>query len=504
MKYKYIWFTFDGIGAPIAEKLQAEGNEVIVAQLQDVKELGFPDTEKPENKAKRLRLYDGILKKIPADIVLKALPKIKNKDEYFIVFDFNNLWNYGEQALKMGFKNIFAPTKEQFEMERERNVGKKFVEKHYPELKVAEVHEFKTIDEAVDFLEESEELWVLKSNSDKGETFVPSVDKPEFAKEMIIDKLNEQKKEYESEGFILERKIPGIREFTPEMMFWNGELILTAVDIEYKHIGAGANGQQVGCGNNLIIKVEQEEEAIKMAFPAIIYEMAKKHKGLFVWDASILYSPDEDEYYFGEFCANRVGWDSIFAELEMAGGASMFFERIANGENPLSSKFGVSVRGFNADSTEDSLMLFGNETRVWVYDRYLKKGKSRTTGLSKDLVVFTGASNDPEEAVDEAYEALDDYAFNKMQFRPKFDFLTREFDSSLVNRYETFNHKLWEAPDFECDDADVKEKELNKIKEDANKSINKIKEDKKKTSIENDLKLEGLRGEIKKILNENK
>jgi len=271
---------------------------------------------------------------------------------------------------------------------------------------------------------------------------------------MILDKLNEQQKDYESEGFILERKIPGIREFTPEMMFWNGEPVLCAVDIEYKHIGAGANGSQVGCGNNLIIKVDQEEEVIKMAFPPIIYEMAKKHKGLFVWDASILYSPEEDEYYFGEFCANRVGWDSVFAELAMSGGASMFFERIANGENPLSFKFGVSVRGFNADSCEDALMLFGKENDVWVYDRYLKKGQNRTTGLGKDLVVFTGASNDPEESVDEAYEALEEFAFNKMQFRPEFDFLTREFDSSIVNRYETFNHKLWEAPDFPCEDDD--------------------------------------------------
>jgi len=452
MKYKYIFFTFDGIGMTIAEKLQAEGNDVVVAQLQDVKELGFPDTEKPENKKKRLKLYDGILKKVPASVALKALPKIKNKDEYFIIFDFNNLWNYGEQVLKMGFKNIFAPTKEQFDMEKERIKGKEFVEKYYTNLKVAEVEEFKTVEDAIAFLEDTEEFWVLKSNSDKGETFVPSTENVEFATEMIIDKLKEQQKDYESAGFILERRIPGIREFTPEMMFWNGEPILYAVDIEYKHIGAGANGSQVGCGNNLIIKVDKEEEVIKMAFPTIVYEMAKKHKGLFVWDASILYSPEEDEYYFGEFCANRVGWDSIFSELAMAGGASIFFERIAAGENPLSSKFGVSVRGFNAESAEDSLMLFGREGDIWVYDRYLKNGQNRTTGLGKDLVVFTGASNDPEEAVDEAYDALEEYAFNKMQFRPEFDFLTRAFDSSIVNRYETFNHKLWEAPDFTCED----------------------------------------------------
>ena len=452
MRYKYIWFTFDGIGMPVAEKLQLEGNDVIIAEIQDVKELGFPDTEKPENKKKRLMGHNGMLKKIPASLVMKTLPKIKNKDEYFIIFDFNNLWFYGEQVLKMGFKNIFAPTEAQFNMERDRTKGKEFVQKHYKNIDVAEVQEFQKVDDAVEFLQDTDDVWVLKANSDKGETFVPTSENPEFAKEMILDKLHEDQKEYELEGFILEKKIPNVKEFTPEMIFWNGKPIMTSVDIEYKHIGAGANGSQVGCGNNLIVKVNQEDEATKMAFPPIIYEMAKKHKGLFVWDASILYSPDEDKYYFGEFCANRVGWDSFLSELAMCGGASNFFEKIAEGENPMAFIFGVAVRGFNADKTEDALILWDKKySDIWIYDIYKKNGKYRSTGLEKDLVVFTGASNDPDEAVDKAYEALDEFAFNKMQYRPKFDFLTKDFGSSIINRYNTFNHKLWEAPDFSCD-----------------------------------------------------
>ena len=448
---KYIFFTWDGIGLPIAKKLQDEGNEVTVAQIQDVSELGFDDTEKPENRKKRLNLYNGVFKKLDAKTLIKALPKITDKEEYFVIFDFNNLWNYGEQVAKMGFNNIFYPTEEQFNLERDRKGGKDFVKKYYPTLEVAEVMEFQTIDEAVEALEDTDDVWALKSNSDKGETFVPTTDDVGFSTKLIIAKLNEQKADYEAEGFILERKIPDIKEFTPEIVFWNGVPIHSSIDIEYKHIGSGANGEQVGCGNNLIIKTELDCEANKMAFPPIIYEMAKKHKGLFIWDASILYCPSEDKYYFGEFCANRWGWDSFFSNLAMTGSVTDYFESLMKGQNPLQTNFGVSVRGFNHEAVEDSLMLWNKraERNLWIYDCYTKGDEYKTTGMGKDLVVFTGAGDDIEDAVDEAYDTLENFAFNKIQFRPKFDFLTRDFSSSIINRYEIVNHNLIDMPDYQ-------------------------------------------------------
>ena len=438
---KYIFFTWDGISMPIAQRLQEEGQDVVVAQIQDAKELGYDNKSGRGEDTRRLRNYDGILKKYPAKEMLKILPKIKEKDDYFIVFDFNNLWKYGERVAEMGFKNIFHPTKEQFMLERDRHSGKKFVKEKYKDsgLEVAEEQQFSKTEEAIEFLENDgmDSAWVLKSNSDKGETFVPSTPDPEFARQMITSKLLEQKGDYESAGFILERMIPDIKEYTPELVFWNGEPVYATIDIEYKYIGSGDNGQQVGCGNNLIIKMPIDHPIIQKSFPETIYEMARKHKGMFVWDASILNSPSEGCEYFGEFCANRVGWDSVFSEISMSGGPTAYFEAISRGENPLKYKYGVSVRGFNAGEKEDALMIWRDEHKrnIYVYDAYKKRNGWNTSGTGKDLVVFTGASDTVIGAVEEAYTALDNFAFPKMQYRPRHDFMTDEFSSSIHNRF---------------------------------------------------------------------
>ena len=150
---KYIWFTYDGCGLSIAKKLQEEGNEVLVAQIQDASELGVDKTEKDEDKKLRLSLFDGLLEKVDAKEMIKKMSKMENKEEYFVVFDFNNLWKYSEMALKLGFTNGFFPTKADWEFEEDRDGGKDFVKKHYKDLSVAEVHEFKTIEEGIDFLE---------------------------------------------------------------------------------------------------------------------------------------------------------------------------------------------------------------------------------------------------------------------------------------------------------------------------------------------------------------
>ena len=94
---QWIVLTADGSGFPIAHHLLQEGHKVWVGQVQDKSELKNGDEEKPEDKKKRLAQFEGIVKKVPAKKLVKALKTMANKDEFFIFVDRNNLWAYSEE-----------------------------------------------------------------------------------------------------------------------------------------------------------------------------------------------------------------------------------------------------------------------------------------------------------------------------------------------------------------------------------------------------------------------
>lgn len=447
---KIIWFTFDLIGAPIIYKLLQEGNDVIVAQIQNEEDLGNgSNKEHPDTKKKRLENYDGIFTKYDAKEVLRNMKKIENKDEVFVFFDFNNLWRFSEVVTKMGFTKGFFPTKEDYEMESDRNKAKDIVKKHYKDLDVAEVHEFKSFEDAKQMLEESEDRFVLKGNNDYVKTFVPNSKNIELAKIQVLEALEENRKDYEKDGFILERMIENPMELTPESIWWDGKLIATSVDIENKPIGSGNLSDQTGCASCLVIKTAFEDKINEISFPPFVEELAKKHRGMFVWDASLLCETDRDfneKYYFGEFCSCRVGWDSIFNEIMMAGSATDFFKRISEGKNPFIYKYGVSVRGFNlpekGDGQEYKLCessinwMESADKNVFPYEMKIEEEKVTNCGASTDLVVFAAASNEYNDAIEEVYEAIDNFSFDELYFRPKFDFTSYSYPTSIENRMQ--------------------------------------------------------------------
>jgi len=449
---KYIWFTFDGCGLHIAKKLKDEGNTVIVAQVQDVSELGFPKEEKPEDKKLRLSTFDGIIEKRDAKEVLKNMAKIKNKDEWFVVFDFNNLWKYSEFALKLGFKNGFFPTKKDWEFEEDRDAGKQFVKDYYSDLEVAEVKEFKTIEEGIAFLENTDDIWVLKSYDPAGSTVVPVSEDCDEAREEIIGALKLEKSDYEKDGYILEQKIVSAIEITPAIVFYNGKVVFTDIDIENKPIGAGSTGNMTGCSGNLVVKTELSVKINKIAFPPKIYELAKEHTGLFIWDASILIDPRENELYFGEFCSNRWGWDSFFTELSMCSSVSDYFNACMQHRNPLVKDYGVGVRLFNLKNHIDvPIIMTDGDSKVWLYDAKKKDEQIVSVGATWDLLVCTSADNNLYKAIKKAYKVVKSVQFTNVYYRPEFDFVSREYDNSIINRFSYSVGRFYEAQNYQKD-----------------------------------------------------
>ena len=91
-------------------------------------------------------------------------------------------------------------------------------------------------------------------------------------------------------GYVLEKFIPSIIELTPEKMYYDGVPLLTTINIENKPFGSGNISVQTGCSEDLVFPIPFEEKINQISFPPIIDEMARQHKGLFIWDASLLIS----------------------------------------------------------------------------------------------------------------------------------------------------------------------------------------------------------------------
>jgi hypothetical protein len=449
----YIFITRDFHPLPIADRLLDDGKKVIIGMVQKEE-----DENTPKGKSdSRLSLYEGILDIKSADDVIEWMKTIKNKDEWFVMFDYGDLWEYSEKALKMGFRKGVFPTEESYNLEKDRQAGKDFAKKNYPDLKVAEVAEFHRVDDALKFLEENpDKIFVLKSEGSNAETVVPETTDPELARRQISGALKTEAKGYERGGFTLEEKIKKPIEITPVMVFWDGVPLFSLVELENKPIGSGNIGRLTGGCQDLCIQTRLDCELNKIAFPPIIYDMAKKQPGISIFDAGLLF--DGNDFYFTEFCATRWGFDGLFSEIAMCGDKKgrgsvvRHFDLISKGKNPLNWKFGVSVRLFQTEPNgKEPDMYEGEYTMDWldeVSDQLffycLKKVKSEgdeeerfvSVGYDKDVGCATGAADNIEAAVRMAYQALEGFVMTGAYYRPKFDFLSRAYFTSIMNRYD--------------------------------------------------------------------
>lgn len=446
---KYIFITYNGLSLPIAYKLQQEGKEVVVGQIEDIKEYVMEEearkaSETVFNRERRMRLFRNMVKMAPAEKVIEQLRQVKNHSEYFIFFEENNLYRWADKVRDLNVHGNF-PTKEDYLFEVDRDHAKNFVKQYYSKLYTPEVKEFNKVADAINFLKDAKEIWVLKGKHDHARTYVPSMNDVELAKGQIIEMLNNFPLEYERMGFILELFIPSIIEVTPEKMYYDGVPLCTTLNFENKSFGSGNISIQTGCSEDLVFPIEMEDRINKICFPPIVDEMAKQHKGLFIWDASILINKRDGKMYFGEFCSNRPGYNSIFTEIAMSGTANNFFEKIVRKESPFTmGMVATSVRIFNLNRDEETNKVADNisvdfrpeiEKDLWLWDvRKNQRGKFVTVGFDWNLAVITGAGKSIDEAIRSMYRNVDGFAFVGAYYRSKNDFLSLDYLTSIINR----------------------------------------------------------------------
>lgn len=447
---KYCIFSFEGTGFPLAYKLIRDGFEVEIGRVMEYKdilsrqEIEAGSNEDPRDRLSRLKLYTNIVPTIPADLLLQKLKKVKNPRDYFIFFDSNTLYPYSQALQGMGFHGYF-PIEEDRLFEINRDKAKDFVRTYYPSLKVAPKKAFTNVTEAQKFLLNDPGIWVLKSQTDDIPTFVPETNNESLARRQVLENLHTFKKYYEESGFMLEKKLKNIIEITPEKMYYNGTPLCTTINFENKFIGSGNLSFQVGCAGDLVFPITEGSRIEQVTFPPIVDTMAKEHEGLFIWDASLLIDPDSGDIYFGEFCPNRPGYNSFFTELELSVSVNSFFESVTEGKNPFQiGKVASSLMLFNMQRDSDDNMLtdisidITQETlnHAWPYDVYRKSDEDFFRSVGYDFLIspITASGNSIQEAVDRMYGYIDGFAMSKLYYRPKFDFLSKEYATSILNR----------------------------------------------------------------------
>lgn len=457
---RYVFFTFNGYSMPMAKRLQDEGNEVLVAQIARPDSLGIDgwqsQKEDPEVRRRRLSLYDGILDKKDAEKVLRDLAwdadRGRNQSATFVVADHNNLCKFAERVARLGYTGLLPDTSD-YEREKDREASQEFVNKHYNgQLKVIESQSLKSAEDGIAIVEGSDKLWVLKSHGNLAETIVPKTMSLELNHAQIIGALQREAKDYEKGGFLIEQKIRQPIEFTPEIAFWDGEPIYSQVEIECKPIGAGDVGRDGGGAINLVVKTSLRDEISKRFFPEAVFAMAKKRKGLFIFDAGILYDPETKAYFFTEFAGNRWSWGGAYSEMAMAQlygkTASNYFESVAKGENPLRRKFGATVTMYNtipdldhADCQKEGIPVVFDEALARNLNFYQIKasedGGVENVGYNDPLFAYiSGSGDDLKHCIDMTYRAVDAVSFKEVLYRYKVDYLSKDYSSSIPNRLD--------------------------------------------------------------------
>jgi phosphoribosylamine-glycine ligase len=444
---KFVVITMWGEGLGIAWQLQRAGKEVIVGVIDDPKTtMNKPDKDEAEKR--RRSIGKGLLTVKKAESLVEDMVNWRDKDEWFVYFDFSNQFKLAKKL--KDFKYGMFPQRFDYEMENDRDLAKDFVKKNYPLLTTPETQEFKKVDEALEFINESEEFWALKGNDSAASTVVPHTDVIEHAREELVAALTGDKGAYESKGMVLERQIRDGVEACVEAMFWNGEMVATTVDLELKHLGSANLAYQVGCGNNLIIEVPQDCEFVKMGIPEAVHQIAKKHRGWFIMDANIILK--DDNAYFLEFCV-RPGYDALVTEMEMAGGPAAFFDALIEGENPFQYRYGVGIRGFNLKTGKDGMPKDGLrmswkpevEDHLYPFGMTKEDGKYLDAAFIPDVAVVTSASDDPEYAAIKAFDLMQKFSYDSLYYRPHGDWKGRDYKNNISDRLDGIQ-KLIAAP----------------------------------------------------------
>lgn len=135
--------------------------------------------------------------------------------------------------------------------------------------------------------------------------------------------------------------------------------------------------------------------------------------------------------------------------------ATEFFSRIVAGKNPLHYKYGATVTLYTITPDkefpaleEDGIPIYckrAAEDYLWLCN--IKKDQESdclvNVGIG-DLILGYASScgNSLRSTVDSVYKIVQNVSFRELLYRPKSDYLSREYSSSILNRLDFINKTL--------------------------------------------------------------
>ena len=439
---KYAFLSADGLLFPVAYHLQEAGHEVYVGMIRNWSEVKMVRNTDPKDEERRLSLYDGMFEhRMDARKLVEYLER-QNPKDWFVLCDFNFFYDYAERLRKKGYRGLL-PNKEDGRLEKERDYAKEFVEANYPNVEVAEHQNFKKIEDAQKYLDKhADTLYVLKGNSDECPTIVPQTDDPQANRMLILDALDRFSKWYHVEGFTLEEQIPDIIEFTPEAYGYDGEVIGVNINLEHKTLGS-KGGQLEGCVLSLIAWQEIDSPIYEYFLEPMASMMLRPNE-LTIWDMSVLYSPSRDAFYFGEYCSNRPGYDSVFAEIASCGGVEPWIDKITSGKKfgDTEEPFGATARILNKQRFDpkkgwtELVLADPADPNIFLWDIKKEKDKLYTAGHDSNTLVVSGAGETVEKAIDDVYSNCEKVVFNSGFKLERSAWDEKDYPQSILHRYE--------------------------------------------------------------------
>ena len=413
---KFWVFTACMSGLPLATRLKEEGNQVTLVMLRPEEKKGKWTPPKDAKEAKKQQERIDYLNKCGNGLVDKmwaaqAITKIRKND--YVIFD--QLWgfNYGEALYRNGYK-VLGGTKVGHTLESERQKTLNLLKKVGFDLPEQKKFGPKSSEAAIKFLESvnDEKLYVLKH--DDGNVVTQCA---EDTNDEIINKIQSEKSDIDSDGFLLQERVKGI-EYNIETYYCKGSPVFCNIDLEQKQKYNSSSTVQVGCSNDLVWVLPLNHQLRELCNkPLDAFAKDYIHTGML--DVSVIHDHKENKIYALEVCGVRFGYNQIFTLFEllkvpMGKFFADFLDEKYSGDvkdKIFESEYSASLRVFNDGNSADNPISFPKEEEkhYWLWDVAKVGGKLLTVGGpdGESPGIITAHADSPEGAFAKIRELYD-------------------------------------------------------------------------------------------------
>lgn len=295
---RFLFWSHGGDADALALRIQQEQNDVLIYHVN-----GF---------ARQKKLYDGLVPQV--DTPLEAVRWLGGTDGGVVIFDQVGEGKIADGLRARGYK-VWGGSQLQDKLELDRAYGLALMRRSG--IRIPETYAFKTGDEALDFLRERPERWVLKpiKRAATASTYV-SKDVGD-----LIHFLEKWSTTAEAkQPFLLQKVVEGV-ELSTEVWVQHGEIIPGSYNgtIEQKRYGPGDLGPNIGSATSAVWVYGVDEPVVVRRGIGKMTAFLKEQGYHAVIDLNSIVSL-EDRYPYGLEFTPRVGYSAIYALMEVTDG----------------------------------------------------------------------------------------------------------------------------------------------------------------------------------------